>query len=442
MSIPIREQQALREVGRTEVRASVAAVLVFLFVVSVAAVPLLQAIAELRGTAAEGQPVQAEARVFPDLVGLVRSLPRVAQNEVEKGLWSANRELLAALDAAEDGLEESSFLRRWLLPPVQQLMTGWLGAGNEQAYPGREGWLFYRADVDYVTGPGFLEPRVLRLRSRGGEEWTDPPQPDPLPALEELHRYLTGRGIDLVIMPTPVKPTIHPEFLSPRAAGAAIPIHNSSLESFERRLEEVGITLFDVSGLLAAEKRLQGDPLYLRTDTHWTPQALDRAAQELAVFLEDRVAFSEGAAAGYVERPVTVQSRGDIATMLRLGAAEKLFPAERVVSPRVLSPLGRAWRADPGAEILLLGDSFSNIYSEPGLGWGAGAGLAERLSFHLQRPVDRIALNAGGAYASRQVLARELGSGKARLAGKRVVVYQFAARELASGDWRRLDYGE
>jgi alginate O-acetyltransferase complex protein AlgJ len=252
-------------------------------------------------------------------------------------------------------------------------------------------------------------------------------------------------------MPTPVKPTIHPEFLSPRAAGAAIPIHNSSLESFERRLEEVGITLFDVSGLLAvfdvsgllaAEKRLQGDPLYLRTDTHWTPQALDRAAQELAVFLEDRVAFSEGAAAGYVERPVTVQSRGDIATMLRLGAAEKLFPAERVVSPRVLSPLGRAWRADPGAEILLLGDSFSNIYSEPGLGWGAGAGLAERLSFHLQRPVDRIALNAGGAYASRQVLARELGSGKARLAGKRVVVYQFAARELASGDWRRLDYGE
>jgi alginate O-acetyltransferase complex protein AlgJ len=442
MSIPIREQQALREVGRTEIRASIAATLVLLFLLSVVVVPLLQAIVELRETTAEGEPVQAEARVFPDLVGLVRTLPRVARTAAEQGLWSANRELLAALDAAEDGLEESSFLRRRLLPPVQQLMTGWLGAGNEQAYPGREGWLFYRADVDYVTGPGFLEPQVLLRRSRGGDEWTDPPQPDPLPALEELHRYLTGRGVDLVIMPTPVKPTIHPEFLSPRAAGAAVPIHNPSLESFRRRLAEVGITLFDVSGLLAGEKRLPGDPLYLRTDTHWTPQALDRAAQELAVFLEDRVELSERAVPGYVERSVTVQNRGDIATMLRLSAAEKLFPAERVVSPRVLSPLGRAWRSDPGAEILLLGDSFSNIYSEPGLGWGAGAGLAERLSFHLQRPVDRIALNAGGAYASRQVLARELASGKARLAGKRVVVYQFAARELAGGDWRRLDYGD
>jgi len=34
------------------------------------------------------------------------------------------------------------------------------------------------------------------------------------------------------------------------------------------------------------------------------------------------------------------------------------------------------------------------------------------------------------------MLAREMGGGVDRLAGKRVVVWQFAARELSAGDWR------
>jgi alginate O-acetyltransferase complex protein AlgJ len=62
--------------------------------------------------------------------------------------------------------------------------------------------------------------------------------------------------------------------------------------------------------------------------------------------------------------------------------------------------------------------------------------LAEQLSFHLQRPVEKIALNAGGAYASRQMLRRQSLTSRNPLRGKKVVVYQFAVRELAMGDWR------
>ena len=46
-------------------------------------------------------------------------------------------------------------------------MTGWLGAGNERVYPGRDGWLFYRPDVEYLTGPGFLDPAVMEPADRG-----------------------------------------------------------------------------------------------------------------------------------------------------------------------------------------------------------------------------------------------------------------------------------
>ena len=93
------------------------------------------------------------------------------------------------------------------------------------------------------------------------------------------------------------------------------------------------------------------------------------------------------------------------------------------------------WRSSPTADVLLLGDSFSNIYALSSLGWGDGAGLAEQLSYELQRPLDRITQNDEGANATRVALRR---AGAARLAGKRVVIYQFAARELASGDWRMV----
>ena len=43
-------------------------------------------------------------------------------------------------------------------------MTGWLGAGNERVYVGRDGWLFYRPDVEYLTGRGFLDPAQIERR--------------------------------------------------------------------------------------------------------------------------------------------------------------------------------------------------------------------------------------------------------------------------------------
>jgi alginate O-acetyltransferase complex protein AlgJ len=100
--------------------------------------------------------------------------------------------------------------------------------------------------------------------------------------------------------------------------------------------------------------------------------------------------------------------------------------------------------------VLLLGDSFSNVYSDraafargAGLDWGSGAGLAEQLSFALGRPVDRIVRNDDGAFATRRELAAELARaaarGRDRLAGVRAVVWQFAERELAFGDWRPVE---
>ena len=135
---------------------------------------------------------------------------------------------------------------------------------------------------------------------------------------------------------------------------------------------------------------------------------------------------------GYqIDRP-EVRNTGDAARMLDLPDDSPLFPPEAVWLRRVLQPDGSPWRPSRDADVLVLGDSFSNIYSLESMGWGTSAGFAEQLSYALRRPVDRLVQNDEGAFATRAMLQRQ----PDRLDGKRVVVYQFAARELAFGDWK------
>ncbi len=426
----IRERQAQAEIGHTAVTPRVAGFLVALFLLAIAIVPAIQI--------ASGRPLGLAA------ARQVEPTPAAAWGA--GGLFAANRALLARMHRFEDTLERESWLSAALLPPAQRALLV-LGAGNEQVYPGRAGWLFFRPDVDYVTGPGFLWPEVLERRSRSGDAWTPAPQPDPVLAITELAAQLARRGIALVILPAPVKPAFHPEYFAQSARlqrwqfGGGSALDNVSFADFRDRLAAAGIEVINVAPALdEARPGVGRHPLYLARDTHWTPPTVELAARQLAAALQPHL--PPAPPAGYRRVGVEVTGMGDLTAMLKLPESARLYPAQRVRVQRVLQADRQAWEARADADILLLGDSFTNVYSQPDLGWGEGAGLAEQLSFELQRPVDRIAINAGGAWSARDRLAAELRRGNDRLAGKRVVVYQFAARELTSGDWRQIELPE
>jgi alginate O-acetyltransferase complex protein AlgJ len=125
--------------------------------------------------------------------------------------------------------------------------------------------------------------------------------------------------------------------------------------------------------------------------------------------------------------------------MLRLPPAQSIYRPEKVTIHEVFSG-NVMWSPSKGADILLLGDSFSNIFSLDALGWGESAGFAEHLSRALGgRPLDCILRNSDASFATREILSRELARGRDRLAGKKLVVWEFAARELAFGDWKMLE---
>ena len=418
-----RVAQAHAEVGQTEVSRPVALTLVVVFVAIIAAVPITQAWMDYRVL-----PVALNATATaPTRVGGPSQIARVIKG---------NRQVLAAIQRFTDRLDTDSLLARHLRPAVQLLLTERFGSGNERVYTGRDDWLYYASDVQHVVGRGFLDRGQLARRAAGGDSLSEAAAPDPRPALRAFNDALARRSITLVLLPTPVKPSIHPEQLGLGASVA--PVRNVSFSQFAEEMRAAGIVLFDPAPLLADLGAL-GDPVYLARDTHWRPDAVVAVAQELARFLERETPLPEPEPVSLDTRRVRVSDRGDIVGLLDLPAKWSPYPSETVEVRQILTADGRPWRPNPTADVLLFGDSFANIFSLEAMGWGTAAGLAEQLSFALGRPVDRLVQNANGAFASREALARELARGRDRLAGKRVVVYQFAIRELTHGDWRLVD---
>ena len=430
---PTREEIAKAEIGHTSVSPAVARALMFFFLVCIVVVPFIE-IAVPRWV-----PAYQGASVWTRLADIPAQISAAIADEAARGntgAWkktlAANRATMSGMVAFENALEDESVLGRTLRPPAQQFLSGWPGAGNERVYIGRDGWLFYRPDVEYLTGRGFLDPDVMRRRVAAASEWSALPQPDPRPAIQAFHRDLQARGITLIVMPTPVKPGIHPEFLAASAAGGQI-MQNGSYADFTTWLASQGILLFDPAPILDAAR--QSGPQYLATDTHWRPEAMELVAGRLAAFITERVTLPAVPAAGYRIEEREVTQHGDTLAMLDLPKSQASYAADRAVISRVLLPDGGAWRSDRAGDVLLLGDSFANIFSLASMGWGDGAGLVEHVSYALNRPVDRIVQNDNGAWATREMLQR---GGADRLSGKRVVVWQFAARELAAGDWKEL----
>jgi alginate O-acetyltransferase complex protein AlgJ len=406
-----REQEAELALKNSAFAGSSRWLLIVLFLLTILSVPAIQFAFEMktpRGDRSLGTfnlykayPAWKKIRAVRSPHDLWRLLPRGAE-----------------LKAAEKELETESVVSEWLLPRVQLALVK-LGAGNEQVYLGRDGWLFYRPDVDYVTGPPFLEPKIMARRTHAAAV-----QSNPVKAIVDFREQLASRGIDLIVVPVPMKPGVEGRHLSKRLQSREI-LQNASFADFNSDLAEAGPRIFDPATVLRP-----GDaPLYLETDTHWRPETMELVAQRLAALIKEQPAEAT--------LPVTnrtINGTGDIARMLKLSESNR-YPAQAVTIHDVAS-----WRPAKDADILLLGDSFSNIFSLDALGWGESAGLAEQLSRALGgKPLDCILRNSDGAFATREILSRELARGRDRLAGKKLVIWEFAARELAFGDWKMID---
>jgi len=455
-----REEEAILVLENTVITPAVAWTMTVFFLLVIFSVPLLQLYVETKqnlsarhAEVAAGQ--KPEGRIAPKILDSLGELPNLekikAVDSPEKA-W----ELIPHADQIkrhETELENDSVIVQFVLPRMQSMLTTHGGVGNEQAYcgitePNGRRWLMYRPDVDYLTSRGFLDPGLLKVRKRAGDSDNEAVQPDPIRAIVDFNEQLAKRGIALIVMPMPVKPMIHPEKLSTRYSANSAPIQNPSFEAFEKTLASQGVTVFNPATALLEAKARTGKAQYLETDTHWTPEAMELSAQQIATLISQKVKLPARPPLAYTRRAHDVANIGDIAAMLKLPAEQKLFGRQQVTIKQVKTPDGKLWLTEPGSDVLLLGDSFSNMYSsresfpwEGSLedrGWGEAAGFGEQISFLLKRPLDALINNAGGSHVTREAFVRQLKQNPKRFANTKLVIWEFSMRDLLIGDWKLL----
>jgi alginate O-acetyltransferase complex protein AlgJ len=405
---PSHDEDLRRGVLHTEISRPVAWVLVVAFLAAIAVIPLSQAYLERR-----------EDEESP-LLELLRRAPTAEH-----------------LRRVEQELEAASYVKAYVQPRMQLLLTRFGRVGNKRAVVGHDGFLYYMPGVLHVSGPGFLDREAQRSRQQAALDSGEPAlEADPRPAILEFHRALEQRGIRLVVMPVVDKASVQAEQLHARDGRSELPDN----PDFQRLLEELrrsGVAVFDTRRALPAAG---SEPSFLQQDTHWTPAWMQQVARSLSLYVTTLAALppSQPVELHAVAQPAS--RVGDLVDMLKLPEEQALFRPQAVLVQQVQDAQNAPWEPDANADVLLLGDSFTNIFSLEGMGWGAAAGLAPHLALALGRPVDVIAQNDSGAFATRQALARELAAGSDRLQGKRVVIWEFAARELSAGDWKHIDW--
>ncbi len=218
----------------------------------------------------------------------------------------------------------------------------------------------------------------------------------------------------------------------PASAG---PAWNADRAVFLGRLGEAGVETVDVTDDLWRAKG--GADLYLRNDTHWTPRGLGLAADRIAAGVRPSL---EGIPREDFEvRREAVAGTGDLLRSLEVGPGAGLVPSQEVKIERILRG-GEPVRGGDDAPVLLLGDSFTNVYSRKELEWGEGAGLGEQIMARLGLKVQVIAIDGGGATAVRETLAAR----PSALRKKKAVVWACSARDLYDEDvsWETVPLAE
>jgi len=308
------------------------------------------------------------------------------------------------LRAYEKDMEDSSWVVQGTRPWMQFVRYMTLKDLGRDVLVGRDGWFFYKPDVRFVIEPWTARDQVMS-------------------AITAFRDALAERGIRLLIVPAPGKPSIYPDKITARAARLERPVHEHTREAMAA-LQQAGVEMVDLFDVFGRNRMTTS--LYLQQDTHWSPDGMQLAAKTVAERLLGGGVVAKGSV-NYTLKPVTLKRHGDVLRMARSPQVMNAFEPEPVECSQVVrEDTGEKYKDDPESQVLVMGDSFLRIYErdEPG-----SAGFTAHLALALGMPVTSI-INDGGAST---LVRQELNRKPELLRNKKIVVWEFVERDLRFG---------
>jgi alginate O-acetyltransferase complex protein AlgJ len=236
------------------------------------------------------------------------------------------------------------------------------------------------------------------------------------PIVVGMSRWFGAQGIDLILVPVPIKPEVYPDKLL--ADKSLVPEDLNVIPHIRRRLLsflEKDVEVVDLYPLFMKARKTSVRGLYMTADSHWREEPQRIAAREIANKLRRYPWVKRSLAAPplYTEvetprnEPPTFEPYlppEDAAVI-----AAKLSGTMRDVQP--VRP-GGVEVTSPGSPVLVTGDSFVSF------GYPLSGGLVGHIALAINQPVSVIQTD-GNVVATFQDMFRD----PSILAGKKVVVW-------------------
>lgn len=315
-----------------------------------------------------------------------------------------NQSLNEHLKSFEKNLETALFAETPRKLTQSTLSLSPLKEGNRNVRIGKDGWLFLDDAIESLTGQG-----PFPFQKDGNS---------PVYAIKRFADQLDNFGARLILVSIPSKAMIYPEKINHNIKG---PISHPDAQRLVSELNS--LPNLDVLDLTRSLFNLKKDTkVFLKQDTHWTPEAMEEAAKIIANHIKsmdiniDKVNLNP-------KQKEERKAYGDLVEKINIW--DGAFSQESVIAKPI-----KGNTRDRNSEIILLGDSFTNIYSSnEGLGWGNNAGLPEHIASNVGTPIDVISINGGGATEVRKKLAQRRGCSE-DMKNKKVVIWAITCRDL------------
>jgi hypothetical protein len=290
---------------------------------------------------------------------------------------------------------------------------------------GKDGFLFSPNELRFLAKGTFWGEMALTKSAA-----SDDKVKDPLPALVDFNDKLKAKGIELILLPVPPKAVVYPDKISKARAGQRYDVH---LQKFYEELRKAGVDVLDFTDAFMAQRDSDRGPIYCKTDTHWNARATEMVAAKLSARFKTKDWYAAIPKKVYAVKPLKLELSGDLAP-----DGTETFDL-RLVSDAE----GNAVEPDETSPVLLLGDSHTLVFHDPNVLTGQ-SGLVDHLTAQLGFPVDLIGSRGSASTAVRMSLTRRQISSQRKkgdyLAGKKVIVYCFTAREFTESTtgWKVL----
>lgn len=393
------------------------------------------------------------------------SLVRAFLDVKHYGVWTSRY-----LRAFEHKVEDENALVLAVRPKYQLVVWKVFSDPGEKVVLGKNSsrlssdpWLFYRQDVEFLVQPSPLDVRSAKLDN-------------PISAISKFREQLKAKGVELLVVIVPGKPSISPERLTGKDATAPTFGHGKKILDSLAALGFNTVDLYTPLWNAKADDAKLG-ALYLNDDTHWTPRGAELAAREISAKVRE-LANSGAVNIGpetmnYVATDSVADRMGDIGEMSGLNKFS-VFKSQRVVGHVVSQETVTERAAAPTApdsadsaiatadsstaavapqqviydttrtpfkddfrksKILILGDSFSRIYQTDA---PVNAGWIAHFAREMKRPVSSIVSDGGASTLVREKLARKANV----LKGKKLLIWEFVERDLRFGaeGWKDVKF--